>query len=584
SFAEDTFDPDLISGFLSAVQSFGKELKTQNTLNEMSYGDKILLFADGEYIRVTLVLSKTASPFLKRNLSKFVNVFEVKFKDKLSKWHGELSVFQGAEDLVDEVLKTSVILPHRFNPEIKPPKDLDRALTKQVLSIARTLVDEERPFLFLAQLLQKVLDETGKEAPEIILSITELLDKKVLVPIKIEQIEKPEMTEDQKQELHARVWQIPNKSNIEKEEIFEQLTQLSEAEREVALSSLLQKVTITSEYTKEEYEIPKFDNEKAARKEIKSLIKKGKQALKDQEYDEALKHFEFAEVIAIQWNFKDVIKELNGTILSTTVSKERNIIKNAKKQARKHEKTKEYDEVAVSYQEALDAAHRLFQLGFQDVEEEIRYLTHKVMGTKKEIGEVCTNEDCISGEVITASRKKLLKYYNKHEKKLTYQEKLEIITRIAVISNLLFKFGNASEIKNVKLYQKKLDNLKKSLSKESEAIQKEIQEKREILQEMDHELDKLIRNALLDENFLEAIFLYQKRINIAYTLGNIDQAVYLVGQIRAKLEKVPYLYDLLDEYKKKLVAAEEKQDLAEIQQYKEILQLLREMMFDFYNY
>jgi len=33
-----------------------------------------------------------------------------------------------------------------------------------------------------------------------------------------------------------------------------------------------------------------------------------------------------------------------------------------------------------------------------------------------------------------------------------------------------------------------------------------------------------------------------------------------------------------------LVAAEEKQDLAEIQQYKEILQLLREMMFDFYNY
>ncbi|WP_457558880.1 hypothetical protein [Candidatus Harpocratesius sp.] len=581
SFAEDTFDPDLISGFLSAVQSFGKELKTQNTLNELSYGDKILLFSDGEFIRVTLVLSKTASPFLKRNLSKFVNVFEVQFKEQLTKWHGQLNVFQGAEDLVDEVLKTSVILPHKFNQEIKKPKDLQRTLTKHVLSIAQSLISENRPFLFLAQLLQQSLDETGKDAPEIILSITELLDNKILIPIKIEQIERPELTESQKQDLHMRVWQIPNKSNAEKEEIFEQLTQLSDAEREVALSSLLQKVTITSEYTKEEYEIPKFTNEKAARKEIKSLISQAKKAAKSQTYDEALKFYEIAEVIAIQWNLKETIKELERVSLSTTVLKEQTIMKISKKQAKKHEKSKEFELANSEYQNALDAAHRLFQLGFQEYEEEIKSLTHKVVELKQECKSEQNNEDCLDESIMINSRKNLLKFYNKNEKKLSYREKILILTRIAVISNLLFKSGNASEIKNIRTYQKKIDSLKKSISKESESVQKEIQENNIVLQEMAENLEKLIKEAELNENWLESLFLYQKRVDISYQLGNIDRGVYFIGQIKTKLDKVPYLYDLIDDYNQKLSIAEEQNNPGEMQKYHDLLKLLHEIMFEF---
>ncbi|MCF2139683.1 MAG: hypothetical protein K9W44_06485 [Candidatus Lokiarchaeota archaeon] len=581
SFAEDTFDPDLISGFLSAVQSFGKELKSQNTLNELSYGDKILLFSDGEFIRVTLVLSKTASPFLKRNLSKFVNVFEVQFKDQLVKWHGQLNVFQGAEDLVDEVLKTSVILPHRFNPEIKKPKDLQRALTKQVLSIAQSLIGENRPFLFLAQLLQQALDETGKDAPEIILSITELLDNKILIPIKIEQIERPELTESQKQELHARVWEIPNKTNLEKEEIFEQLIQLSEAEREVALSSLLQKVTITSEYTKEEYEIPKFTDEKAARKEIKSLISQAKKAAKSQLFDEALKFYEIAEIIAIQWNFKETVKELESVTLSTTVLKENTIMKTSKKRAKKHEKSKEYELAHSEYQNALDAAHRLFQLGFQEYEEEIKSLTHKVVELKHECKSEQNNEECLDESIMINSRKKLIKFYNKNEPKLTYREKIVTLTRIAVISNLLFKSGNASEIKNIRTYQKKIESVKKSLAKESESVQKEIQENNTVLQEMAENLEKLIKEAELNENWLESLLLYQKRVDISYQLGNIDRGVYFIGQIKAKLEKVPYLFDLIDDYSQKLSIAEEQNNPGDKQKYHDLLKLLHEIMFEF---
>ncbi|MHA1675469.1 MAG: COG1470 family protein, partial [Promethearchaeota archaeon] len=581
SFADDTIDPDLISGFLSAVQSFGKELKSQSALNELSYGDKILQFMDGEYIRVTLVLGKSASPYLKRNLSKFVSIFEVEFKETLEKWRGQLNVFQGTEDLIDEVLKTSVILPHQFNPDIKKPKDISRALTKQLLSTAKSLIAEDRPFLFLAQILQQAIDETGKAAPEIILSITELLDRKILIPVKIEQIAEEEITEAQKGEIHARVWKIPNKTNAEKEELYTQLLDLSEAEREVTLSSLLQTITITSEYTKEEYEVPKFTKSKEAKAEMNSLVSQARKTLKGKEFDQSLKYFEFAEIIAIQWNFKDKAKAIEGNILATTVEKYRYNLKMARKAGRKFEKSKDYEHATEEYQKALDSAHRLYQLGLEDAEDDIKTLTHKVIENKQECAVELSNEDCINSDVLIKSRKKLIQTYSKKNKSMDRDEKIEALTRIAVISNLLFKFGASSEIKFVKTYQKKIEDLKKSLKKESDEIQAQNAAAIATSQEMSSMLDKMRKEAELDQNWFNAIILYQKRLNIEYKLGNIDRGVYLAGQIQAKISKVPYIYDLIDETREKIKSAKEQSNSAELQQNEDLLKILKQMIFNF---
>ncbi|MHA1618100.1 MAG: Ig-like domain-containing protein, partial [Promethearchaeota archaeon] len=583
SFSDDIIDPDLISGFLSAVQSFGKELKSQSALNELSYGDKILQFSDGEFIRVTLVLSKSASPYLKRNLSKFVSVFEVEFKETLEKWRGQLNVFPGTEDLIDEVLKTSVILPHKFNQDVKKPKDISRVLTKQLLGTAKSLIADDRPFLFLAQILQQAIDETGKEAPEIILSITELLDRKILIPVKIEQITTVEITEDQKADVHARVWKIPNKTTAEKEELYTQLLELSESEREMTLSSLLQTITITSEYTKEEYEVPKFAKAKDAKSEMNSLISQAKKTLKLNEFDQALKYYEFAEIIAIQWNIKDKAKIIESNILAITVKKYRYNLKTARKMARKFEKAKEYELAGVEYQRALDAAHMVFQLGFEDVEENIKILTHKVIENKQESSEKLSNEDCVTSEDLTRSRKALINSYSKKNKSKTFDvaERIEHLTKIAVISNLLFKFGSSSEIKNVKTYQKKIDNLKQSLQKESEEYQAQYAAKAATLQEMTNMLEKMRKEVELDQNWFDVVILYQKRLNIEYQLGNIDRGVYLAGQIRAKLSKIPYIYDLIDECKQKIKFAEEQSNASEIQQNQDLLEILFQIMFKF---
>ena len=94
SFGSEGIDPELISGFISAICSFGKDLVCQEELNEITYGDKMLLLSDGEYIRVALVLSKKASVILRKNLMDFINTFEKSYVNELPNWRGQLNIFR----------------------------------------------------------------------------------------------------------------------------------------------------------------------------------------------------------------------------------------------------------------------------------------------------------------------------------------------------------------------------------------------------------------------------------------------------------------------------------------------------------
>ncbi|MHA1472619.1 MAG: hypothetical protein ACTSQW_05935, partial [Promethearchaeota archaeon] len=128
SYGSEQIDPELIGGFLSAVSSFGKEMATQETLNEISYGDKMLLLADGGLIRVALVLGKKASLILRRHLKEFIGAFEKAYNDILPNWRGQLNPFRSAGTIVDEFLNTSIILPHKISYEISNAKELKNLL------------------------------------------------------------------------------------------------------------------------------------------------------------------------------------------------------------------------------------------------------------------------------------------------------------------------------------------------------------------------------------------------------------------------------------------------------------------------
>ena len=241
-------------------------------MNELSYGDKTLLFADGEFIRVTLVLGKPASPYMKSNLAEFVGKFEIEYNAALPQWRGQIDQFQGAGALVDDILKTSIILPHQLVKDNTLAKKISSALGIKLAEIAKGLVSDDRPFLFLAQILERAMQNTAKSAGEIILSMNNLLEIGILKPIKIEDIQKKEeLTAAQLQHLRTRIWQIPNKTEQEKESLLEQMRKLPKEEHEVIIQSMTENIAMDIEELK--LTTPSYDlkDEAEAKNKIREI-------------------------------------------------------------------------------------------------------------------------------------------------------------------------------------------------------------------------------------------------------------------------------------------------------------------------
>ncbi|QEE18062.1 hypothetical protein DSAG12_03900 [Promethearchaeum syntrophicum] len=549
SFADEMLDPDLISGFLTAVQSFGKELKTHKSLNELSYGDKVLLFSDGDYIRVTLVLGKPASPYMKRNLAKFIAKFEAHYQLTLQMWKGQLNIFQDTPDLIDEVLHTSVILPHEITVDSKLEKNLRNSFCKQILSIARGLVSEDRKFLFLAQLLADSIEQTKKESAEIVLAINDLLECKVLIPIKIEKLEEQELSDQEIRTLAERVSVVPNKTDQEKQDLLKELLVLSSAEREVILSSLMQSITITTEISGETITAKKFKDIKEAKKEIKSLDKQARSALKEQDFNNSIRFYEIAEIISYQWNMDSSGKKYGNLVITTTVDKYRTTIKQSQKQGKKYEKMKDFNNALAEYGKVLDAAHNLFKLGFLDVEILIKEFTKKVAEIKKQTKQVPTAEDFLTKDHLVNQRKKLLSKWKKAQKSQDMVLRNELTTKLLIISNFLFKFGQVSESENIKKYHFVLDEIQDVIEDSNEVYIQETATRISELKLKTQQYLEYAKEAEEKEDYVNCLVVYQQALNTYCQVGDAENAIKLSLKIEALFRKIPNLEKIIQDYK-----------------------------------
>ena len=112
--------------------------------------------------RATLVLGKPASLYMKKNLAQFIGRFESEYQKKLQDWHGSLNAFRDSGTLIDEILKTSVILPHQLTQDKSLLKKASNSLAKQLISMAQGLITKERSFIFLAQLMSTAVTQMKK--------------------------------------------------------------------------------------------------------------------------------------------------------------------------------------------------------------------------------------------------------------------------------------------------------------------------------------------------------------------------------------------------------------------------------------
>jgi len=377
SFGSEQIDPELISGFISAISSFGKDLVSQEELNEISYGDKMLLLSDGEYIRVALVLGKKASLILRRSLTEFIYSFEKNYINALPNWRGQLNIFRDAGIIVDDVLSTSIILPHEITYEHSTTKALKKPQSRDVLKIANNLMKaSERNFFFIATLLKEATEKTGKDTAQIFMGIKELRDKKILMPIEIAAIEAKPISQQELNLINQRVTALVSLSPEEKQKLVNDLSQMGPAEREAYFVSLSERHEIVSAPVEAKVGAAVIDNVKAAKKEIKNLKKNGLLARKEKDYDNTIKIFQNAFKIASTWELAKEAQEFDDLTRMVKIEDLKNKMKTLEKEARLAAKGENYNEASQKYRMASKIASEIFKLG-EDLTKEVKRLSNK---------------------------------------------------------------------------------------------------------------------------------------------------------------------------------------------------------------
>ncbi|MFW9937832.1 MAG: hypothetical protein ACFFD5_09290 [Candidatus Thorarchaeota archaeon] len=105
-----TMDKELVSGFLSAMDSFVSEIGGTEAMNEISYKGFSINAIYGKYIKAALILSESANKSLRERLTYFVKDFEDRYSEEILRFI--------------ETGNSSYFDPFKITPEIKDILDI----------------------------------------------------------------------------------------------------------------------------------------------------------------------------------------------------------------------------------------------------------------------------------------------------------------------------------------------------------------------------------------------------------------------------------------------------------------------------
>ncbi|MHA1891465.1 MAG: hypothetical protein ACTSYS_10795 [Promethearchaeota archaeon] len=104
-FSEKTIDPQLIAGFLSAIYSFGSSFEENAELRVLEYKDFKILMEETVTCRYALLFSGELDDTLNKLLKAFIGEFESKFRKQLQEFNGNVSVFNIASEIMQNIFK-----------------------------------------------------------------------------------------------------------------------------------------------------------------------------------------------------------------------------------------------------------------------------------------------------------------------------------------------------------------------------------------------------------------------------------------------------------------------------------------------
>jgi hypothetical protein len=131
AFTEMPIDETLVSGFLSAITSFGAEISQkvkesgqnaaqgieQGGLEELSYQQFKIAVFDSQYVRTALLLLKPASKKLREKARIFNNEFERKFETEVKNFKGKAMNQNPILELIELTFNADLLYPHKMIPK-----------------------------------------------------------------------------------------------------------------------------------------------------------------------------------------------------------------------------------------------------------------------------------------------------------------------------------------------------------------------------------------------------------------------------------------------------------------------------------
>ncbi|MHA1636561.1 MAG: hypothetical protein ACTSUB_00955, partial [Candidatus Thorarchaeota archaeon] len=186
-FSVERIQPDLLSGFITAITSVYGEIKgdgDRGTLEVLQYQGLYLNNYSGEHIIGMLILEEEMSPLMMARLEAFVEMFEIQYDSDLTGWTGIIDCFN-PEWIVETLyglLEYDLLVPHRLLPSKKI-----RGIQKKVVGIVASELNELKEFS-LRDIIPSITSKfniSDEEAFDILMGLRDL---GYLIPISIQNI------------------------------------------------------------------------------------------------------------------------------------------------------------------------------------------------------------------------------------------------------------------------------------------------------------------------------------------------------------------------------------------------------------
>jgi len=179
TFTAKIVDTTLISGFLSAIRSFGIELTNVEDATQtikLEYKNSKILMSDFKDFRIVLIMNEIPSALFLESIKKLSYDIEIKYGKLLESFKGNVQPFTGIENLLKTHLNTSFLYPLKI---VKTGKTKINQLEKNMILRAQNIMKERKSSYFYITYLMD-----GKSwDPKDIEVLFNLLDKKIFQPV-----------------------------------------------------------------------------------------------------------------------------------------------------------------------------------------------------------------------------------------------------------------------------------------------------------------------------------------------------------------------------------------------------------------